>query len=94
MVYSSSQAVPTGQLQVSPKVDWGKVGSTWSFSVGSPHKIFSIQGISNPDTAGQFEGEPQEPAQNNFTQSANGTWQMEVVPNMRKHVSVCNVKVL
>ena len=46
-----------------------------------------MMGISNPDTAGQFEGEPQEPAQNNFTQSANGTWQMEVVPNMRKTAS-------
>ena len=71
---------------IDPSVDWGKVGSVWTFKAGGGASIDHLNNTSNPGT-GSFSGNP-EAAADNYTKMADGSWTLTVVPNMRKSLSL------
>lgn len=72
----------TGQIVIDPGTEWGKVRSVWNFKAGGGASITYLNNTSNPGT-GKYGGNPTAAA-NNYTKKADGSWDMTVVPNMRK----------
>lgn len=79
--FSSTQAMQTGYIYIDPGTSWGKVGSVWTFKTGGGARLDNLNNTSNPGT-GKYSGNP-EPAADNFTRKADGSWTLTVIPNMR-----------
>ena len=78
--YSSTKPLQTGQIVIDPGTEWGTVGSVWTFSAGGGAKITYLNNTSNPGTS-SYEGNP-EASNENYTEKADGSWTMTVVPDM------------